>query len=228
MNAGELNLTGSTGTVLATSAVTVARGATLNLVNAAGQAVNLGSGILTLGASGAGSTVLGLELGSLAAYDRITSSAAAVVSGEVVLNLTGLSGSVTGNYDLLTAASGLTSGGATYVLGSLTVAAGGSRALTSTDTLVRLSLTAFTTDLYWGNALGTGIWSANSDLLSNFAIDQAGTNANGVPGLNDRVIFSANTAGSTTIATTLNGNYSIKDLEFAANPSGVTSVSIGL
>ena len=225
VNGGILNLAGSTSAALATSAVTVARGAALNLVNTAGQAVNLGSGVLTLGASGTGSTVLGLGLGSLTAYGRINSSVAAVVSGEVVLNLSGLSGSQAGDYDLLTAASGLTSGGATYILGSLTVA-GGARTFSTSDTLVRLSVTAFTTDLYWGNALGGGNWSENNGLTSNFATDLAGTNANGLPGVNDRVIFSANTAGSPTIATILNGNFNIKDLEFAANPSGVTSVSI--
>jgi len=225
VNGGILNLAGSTSAVLATSSVTVASGAALNFVNAAGQAVNLGSGVLTLGASGTGSTVLGLELGSLAAYDRITSSAAAVVSGEVVLNLTGLSGSGIGDYDLLTAASGLTSGGATYAVGSLSVT-GGARTLTATDTFVRLSVAAFTSDLYWSNALVDGNWSANSGLAGNFATDLAGTNANGLPGVNDRVIFSANTAGSPTIVTSLNGNFNIKDLEFAANPSGVTTVTI--
>ena len=225
VNGGTLNLTGSSAAALATSAVTVHRGATLNFVNTVGQAVNLGSGVLTLSASGTGSTVLGLELGSLTAYDRITSSVAASVSGEVVFNLSGLSGIESGNYDLLTAASGLTSGGATYILGSLTFA-GGARALTATDTFVRLSVTAFTSDLYWGNALSGGNWSENNGLTSNFATDLAGTNANGLPGVNDRVIFSANTAGSPTIATTLNANFNIKDLEFAANPSGVTTVTI--
>ncbi|MBM3868228.1 MAG: hypothetical protein FJ384_04775, partial [Verrucomicrobia bacterium] len=225
VNGGTLNLAGSPAAALATSALTVARGATLNLVNTAGQAVNLGSGILTLGATGTGSAVLGLELGSLTAYDRITSTGAAVVGGEVVLNLTGLSGSGVGDYDLLTAAGGLTSGGATYAIGSLNVA-GGSRTLTVSDTVVRLNVTAFTSDLYWSNALGDGNWSANLGFASNFATDLAGTNANGLPGLNDRVIFSANTAGGPTIATALNSNFSIKDLEFAANPNGITSVSI--
>ena len=227
VHAGILNLAGSTSAALATSAVTVHKGAALNFVNTVGQAVNLGSGVLTLGlgVSGTGSTVLGMELGLLAAYDRITSSVAAVVSGEVVLNLSGLSGSQAGDYDLLTAASGLTSGGATYILGSLTFA-GGARTFSATDTFVRLSVTAFTSDLYWGNALSGGNWSENNGLTSNFATDLAGTNANGLPGVNDRVIFSANIAGGPTIATTLNANFNIKDLEFAANPSGVTSVSI--
>ena len=225
VNGGTLNLAGSSGAVLATSALTVASGATLNLVNVAGQAVNLGAGVLTLGATGTGSTVLGLELGSLIAYDRISSTAAASVNGEVVLNLIGLSGSGIGDYDLLTAASGLTSGGATYAIGSLSVT-GGARTLTATDTFVRLSVAAFTSDLYWSNALGDGNWSGNSGLASNFATDLTGTNANGLPGVNDRVIFSANGAGGPTITTSLNGNFSLKDLEFAANPSGVTSVSI--
>ncbi len=202
VNGGTLNLTGSSAAALATSAVTVARGAALNFVNTAGQAINLGSGVLTLGASGTGSTVLGLELGSLTAYDRITSTGAAVVSGEVLFNLTGLAGVGVGDYDLLTAASGLTSGGATYALGSLTVVAGGARTLTATDTFVRLGVTAFTSDLYWSNALGDGNWTANSGLAGNFATDLAGTNANGLPGVNDRVIFSANTAGGPAIATT--------------------------
>lgn len=96
-------------------------------------------------------------------------------------------------------------------MGSLTFA-GGARTFSASDILVRLSVTAFTTDLYWGNALGGGNWSENNGLTSNFATDLAGTNANGLPGVNDRVIFSANTAGSPTIATILNGNFNIKDL----------------
>ncbi len=225
VNGGTLNLAGSPAAALATSAITVARGATLSLVNSAGQAVNLGSGVLTLGATGTGSTVLGLELGTVTAYDRISSTAAASVSGEVILNLTGLSGGGVGDFDLLTAASGLTSGGATYVIGSLSVS-GGSRTLTVSDTFVRLSVAAYASDLYWSNALGDGNWSSNLGLASNFATDLAGTNANGLPGANDRVIFSANGAGGPAIATLLNGNFTLKDLEFAANPAGVASVSI--
>lgn len=224
VSGGVLNITGSPATALATTGVTVAAGAALNLVNTAGQAVNLGAGTLDLGA-GSGATVLGLELGSTSAYDSLNTTGAATTANTVVLNLTGLTGFGAGNYDLLTAASGLS--GATYVLGTLSGALNGmTLSLTTTDTFVRLGTTASTGNIYWRGEVNNS-WMGISGLTTNFTTDLAGTtNANGTPGAASTVIFSAQNAVGPSIATTLDGNFTINDLKFTTSPTGVTAVQI--
>jgi autotransporter-associated beta strand protein len=230
VSGGTLNITGSAATPLATSGVTVASGSTLNLINGAGQTINLGAGTLSLGASGSDSSVLGLELGSTSAYDQIVTTAAASAANQVLFNLTGLAGFGVGTYDLLTASSGLTSGGATYALGVLSGSLGGvTLALTSSDTLVQLNATALTGDLYWRGAVSNS-WATFSELLNtNFTTDVAGLiNANGTPGASNNVIFSASSAAltGTSISTTLDSIVAVKSLSFTAAPTGVTSVTI--
>ncbi len=211
--AGILNITGGSTTAPTPNALTVAGGGTLNLLNGVAQQFNLGLGALSLGV-GTGSSALTMELGSLASYDRFTTSAAATTGNSVVLNLVGLAGFQTGDYDLITAGSGLS--GATYSIGSLSGALGGfSLGFTTSGTFVRLTSTANNGLYYWNGGINTS-WSGISGLNTNFTNDLAGTlNANGVPGLNNSVIFStsAQTAGG-TLTTTLDGPFSIKDLTF--------------
>ncbi len=224
VNAGILNITGSPSAALTTSAITVAAGGTLNFFNNAGQAINLGAGTLNLGA-GSGATVLGLELGSTSAYDSINTTGAATAANLVVLNLAGVSGFGAGTYDLLTAASGLS--GSTYLLGSLSGSLTGvTFGLTTSDTLVRLSTAASTGNFYWQGSLGSS-WFSNVGLDTNFTTDLAGTtNAHGTPGAASTLIFSAQNASSPAISTTLDTNFTVNDLKFAASPSGVASVTI--
>ena len=107
--AGRLNLAGGRSAPLGTSSVKVNAGAILNFNNTVGQAVALGAGVLDLGAGASGSASLGFDIGSLAAFDRISSTSAALAANRVIINLTGLTGLTAGSYDLLTAASGLAS-----------------------------------------------------------------------------------------------------------------------
>ncbi len=225
VDAGTLNITGSTGAALTTSGISVAAGGTLNLLNGVGQAINLGAGTLSLGA-GSGAAVLGLELGSTSAYDSINLTGAATTANTVVLNLTGLAGFGTGTYDLLTASGGLN--GANFVLGSLSGALSG---LTwslapSSSTVVRLGVTASTGNFYWSGGVSNS-WMGNSGLSTNFTTDAAGTiNASGTPGAASTVIFSAQNVTGPVISTTLDASFTVNDLKFTSNPSGVTAVTI--
>ncbi len=227
LSGGTLNITGSAAAALATSGITLARGTTLNLINTAGQAIDVVAGTLSLGASGTGTTVLGLELGSTSAYDRIITSGAASASGNVLFNLTGLSGFGVGNYDLLTAASGLDS--ATYFIGNLSGASlgGYSLSLTTDPTYVRLGVAAMTGDIYWQGGINAS-WVGNVGLSTNFTTDLAGTtNANGTPGADSTVIFStSNNLQGPIVSTMLDTDFIINDLKFNSNPSGVTGVII--
>lgn len=229
VNAGTLNITGGAATAPNLNALTVDGGATLNLVNTAGQHFNLGAGVINLGA-GAGTTTLNLELGSTSNYDRFSSSSTATTANDVVFNLTGISGFGAGNYDLLSASGGL--GGASYSIGSL----GGSLtgvtlALNSSATLVQLAATASTGDFYWDGSINTS-WTDNSDLNTNWTTDVTGnTNANGTPGAASSVIFSSDDITGTALATTLDGALTIKDLSFnnlvGAGPLATISIAPG-
>jgi autotransporter-associated beta strand protein len=213
VNAGTLNITGGGTGAPAPSAVTVAGGATLNLANSAGQAFDLGSGALALGGA-TGAATLQMELGSTSAYDRILTSGAATASNGVILNLVGLSGFSAGNYDLITAASGLN--GATYSLGTVSGGSivGHTYAFSANDTTVRLAVAAATGSFYWAGSLGTS-WAGLRVLDSNWSTDLEGTiNAKGTPGVGSSVIFSSNDNTATALATTLDGAFTIKDLTF--------------
>ena len=151
---GRLNITGGASAPLATSAIKVAAGATLNLFNSAGQAINLGAGALELGTATAGSTytgaTLGFDIGGTSAYDSINTTGAATTANRVLINLTGIGALQAGTYNLITAGSGLS--GATFSLGKLANFGGQAFSLATTDTAVSLTTTAFAggvTDLYW-------------------------------------------------------------------------------
>ncbi len=220
VEAGALNiasaLTGSTG-------ISVAGGATLNLFNGAVDGL-AALDLLSLGA-GAGTTVLGLELGAgTLTSDRFATAGGATTANTIQLDLVGLTGfGGSASYDLLAAASGLS--GATYVLNR---APGGyTYSLNVSDSLVRLDLTAIAAgDLYWHGDL-SGSWSQLSGGNSNFATDLAGTLDPGAsPGTANTVIFSSSAASGPAIATTLDNPYAVNALKFTAQPAGVTSVSI--
>jgi len=223
VNGGILNiasaLTGTTG-------ISVAGGATLNLFN--GLADNLSAlTALNLG-SGAGTTTLGLNLGtSTAASDRLGIGGAAVTANTIQLDIVALTGFGTSlTYDLITAGSGLSGG--TYTLGNRP--GGYTYSLTTSDTLVQLGLTAIADgDLYWRGDL-SGSWSQISGANSNFSTDLGGTLDPGAsPGAGNTVIFSATAApftSTTVINTTLDNNFFINALEFTANPMGITSVTL--
>jgi autotransporter-associated beta strand protein len=213
VNAGTLSITGGATGAPAPSAVTVGGGATLNLANSVGQAFDLGSGLLSLGGA-AGATTLQLELGSTSAYDRILTSVAATSSNGVILNLVGLAGFSAGNYDLITAASGLNN--ANYSIGSISggTIVGHTYAFSANDTTVRLAVEASTGSFYWSGSLSSS-WAGLRVLDSNWSTDLAGTtNVKGTPGAGSSVIFSSDDNTATALATTLDGAFTIKDLTF--------------
>ena len=95
---GRLSITGGQSAALQTSSVKVTTGAILNLNNTVGQRIDLGAGSLNLGAGSSGSASLGLDIGSLTAYDRIVTTGAATAANTVIVNLTGLPGLAAGSY----------------------------------------------------------------------------------------------------------------------------------
>lgn len=214
VNAGTLTISGSAAAPITTSAITVAGGATFSTINTAGQTINLGSGALSLGL-GSGVSTLGMDVG--ASSDAITTTATATTGNSVKFNLNGLSGFGAGTYTLLSAAGGLN--GATYSLGSATGAlAGLALNITSSATAVQLNATPATGDFYWKGAVNNS-WTGLNGLNTNFTTDPAGTSTstidvNGTPGLNSSVFFSAAGQTGSTLSTTLDGAFTIKDLTF--------------
>jgi autotransporter-associated beta strand protein len=215
VSGGTLNLTGAYAKPPQPSSLVLAAGASLNLVNTVGQHVNLGAGTLNLGA-GTGSATFSLELGSGSNYDRISATGNATTANTVVLNLSAIGGFGAGNYDLLSAGTGL--GGATYTVTGLTGSslAGYALSLSAGDSLVRLTSSAVTGDFYWDGTLGTTTWASfnSTSLQTNWSTDAAGdTNVRAIPGLH-RVIFSSDDVTGTSLSTTLDAAFSIKDLVF--------------
>jgi len=211
---GVLSITGSAGASLTTTSLAVSGGATLNLLNGAAQSINLGAGAINLGA-GSGITTLGLELGASA--DSFTTSATATTANSVALNLTGLSGFTAGRYTLLSAGAGL--GGAAYAISSLNgTLAGYSLSLATSATQVQLVSAAAAGDFWWKGAYGTS-WTGLNGQNTAWATDAAGTQGtlatNGTPGMASSVIFSAAGQTATSLSTTLDGQFSVKDLTFS-------------
>ncbi|WP_395750689.1 autotransporter-associated beta strand repeat-containing protein [Prosthecobacter sp.] len=218
VSAGSLSVTGSAAAPLVTTGLVVAGGATFNTFNTVGQAVNLGAGPLNLGA-GTGTATLGLDIG--ATNDSYTTSGAATTANAVRFNLNGLTGLGAGTYTLLSAASGLDS--ATYsVVGTTAGILAGMQGLTlnlvSSPTLVQLTAVAATGDFYWNGGAGNTSWLGLNGLNTNWATNQTGTqgtiDVNGTPAASSSVIFSADGLTATTLSTTLDGKFNIKDLTF--------------
>ena len=211
VSAGTLSITGSAGAAPVITSLTVAGGGTFNTVNTVGQTLSLTT--LNLGA-GAGTASLGMDIGSTSSSDTISVAGAATTANTVNFRFTGISGLGAGVYTLISATSGLS--GATYGIGPSSLA-GYTLSLSSTDTLVQLTTTASTGDFYWKGALGTS-WAAINATGSNFTSDLAGTiNVIGTPGVNNSVYFSANGQTGTSLSTTLDATFNIKDLTFSNN-----------
>jgi autotransporter-associated beta strand protein len=222
VNDGMLLVTGSLANTAALSVVpTAATGATLSFINnAANTPANFSS--LSLG-SATGTTSLGLDLGT--ASDTIATPAASTVSNAIVFHLNASAGFAAGNYNLITAASGLTAGGATYNLG--TVPGGYTYSFNNTDSQVQLNVAAAPAgNRYWRGNANTS-WATLSGATTNWATDAAGTVVSAsTPGAGDTVIFSAAAATGPAIVTTLDNTFRIDNLQFAPAPTGVTSVAI--
>ncbi|MEZ0263548.1 MAG: autotransporter-associated beta strand repeat-containing protein, partial [Phycisphaerae bacterium] len=220
VGAGNLVVTGS---IANTTGVSVAGGAGLYLLGGpAGSPAALTS--LNLGAGG-GTTVVGLGLGAnTASSSTLNIAGAATTANTINFAIGGLSGfGGAGTYDLITAGSGLSAAnyGLAYAPGGYTYS------LSETDTKVQLSVTAAVAGTrYWRGQVG-GSWSAFAGNDTNWFTDAAGTvNANSNPGAGSSIVFGTANAAGPAIATTLDNNYTVNDLQFTSAPAGVTSVSI--
>ncbi|HEX8911701.1 MAG TPA: autotransporter-associated beta strand repeat-containing protein [Humisphaera sp.] len=222
VNDGTLLVTGSLANNAAvTVAPTATTGARLSFINsAANTPANISA--LSLG-SATGATTLGLDLGT--ASDVLATSAAATATNSIVFNISAAAGFGAGTYNLITAAGGLTAGGASYSLG--TVPGGFTYTLLPTDTRVQLSVVAAVAGArYWRGNLNNS-WATVSGATTNWSTDAAGTTPSATtPAAGDTVVFSATGATGPAIATTLDNNFTIDNLQFVPAPTGLTSVTI--
>ncbi len=228
-NSGANSVTVSGGTLRAgfgTAGIhnlTVAGGAFMSFQNGTAEALTLASsGALTLG-DGAR---LAFELGAPGTHDQIISSVAAAVSGTITLDFIGLGGGPSaGTYNLISAASGLSS--ASYVLGQ--APQGFNYTITRTDSLVSLNVVNYS-PIYWTGSQSTTSWATiNAGPLSNWATDAAGTlNAGTTPQSTDTVIFSATNASAPggVVTTTLDGSYTLDGLIFFKAPTTPVTTSV--
>jgi autotransporter-associated beta strand protein len=182
-------------------------------------ALNIGSGVLTLG--NGTTTRIGTALGGTASQSAITSSGAASLSGTGFVDIYGISGAspTAGVNNLITAASGLTGG--TYSLGTVYnnsdfTVSGFTRAAGS----ISVTVTAATpiTTAYWkgGLAGNTGVWAASTGLAagqSNWqTVASAGSNQPLTPGAAADLIFSTATTPGTMVGMSLGANMTVKTL----------------
>ena len=221
VSAGQLSLTGS----ISSTALTVAGGSTLTLVsNAANAPAPLAT--MDLGTV-ATTTTLGLDLGANTAGSDSLAATGATTAGTVNFNLNAIAGfGTSSSYTLLSAGSGLS--GATYTL--VNIPGGYTFSLTPSDTAVTLTVTpaAATGNLYWGGGVNNS-WGGLSAATTNWTTDAAGMiNAGYAPAAGNTVFFSGAGAVGPAIALTIDGNYTVNDLQFTAAPAGVTSVSISV
>jgi len=202
--------------------LTVAGGAFMSFQNGTAEALTLtSSGALTLG-DGAR---LAFELSAPGTHDQIISSVAAAVSGTITLDFIGLGGGPSaGTYNLISAASGLSS--ASYVLGQ--APQGFNYTITRTDSLVSLNVVNYS-PVYWSGSQSTSWATVNAGPLGNWATDAAGTlNAGTTPQSTDTVIFSATNASAPggVVTTTLDGSYTLDGLIFLKAPTSPVTTSV--
>ncbi len=120
-----------------------------------------------------------------------------------------------------------TGGAVTYALDN--VIGGYVYTLNSTANLVKVTVGSFSGNLYWhGDLAGpAGSWTDYRSGDSNWRNAlTSGADLGVTPGSQTTVVFSATEATGPAISTTLDGNVTIKNLQFTSNPSGVTSVLI--
>jgi autotransporter-associated beta strand protein len=178
------------------SGLTVGNGATFVYRPTAAGALNLGTGAISL----AGGSTIGTAVGGTAGQSAITSSVAATTSGAIGVSIYGITGvaPTTGVNNLLTVASGLTSGGATYtpLYYNLTNATASNFQVTDTTMSVTLTAATALTNAYWKGGLGVGdnVWAVSNGTASNWATDVSGTGTALVPGSTTTITFSTNSA----------------------------------
>lgn len=191
--------------------LSIANGATFAYRPATAGSLNLGTGAITL----VNGSTIGAALGGTASQSVIQSSVAANATGAVTVLLYNIPGATvtTGVNNLITAASGLTSGGATYSLRLYNPTNYTVSGFTATDSAIRVSVASAPalTAAYWkgGLSAGNNVWALSDGSASNWTTNSAGTTPTAqVPGSGTTVTFSA-TGATNQGAMTLGANMSI-------------------
>lgn len=185
----------STSALGSNSGLSISSGATFAYRPTAAGSLNIGSGVLTL----AGGSTIGTALGGTQSQSVISSTAAASASGQIGVALYFIPAATltTGANNLITVASGLTSGGATYTLTQLYNATNFTVSnLVATDTTLSISVASATalTTAYWkgGLSAGSNVWALSDGTASNWVTNSNGTGATPlVPGSGAAITFSA-------------------------------------
>ena len=194
--------------------LSIANGATFAYRPATAGSLNLGTGAITL----VNGSTIGAALGGTASQSVIQSSVAANATGTVTVLLYSIPGATvtTGVNNLITAASGLTSGGATYNLRLYNPTNYTVSGFTATDSAIRVTVASAPalTSAYWkgGLSAGNNVWALSDGTASNWTTNSAGTTPTAqVPGSGTPVTFSA-TGATNQGAMTLGANMSIASL----------------
>jgi len=192
----------------------------MNFSNGAAQAL---TGLSSLSLTGGAN--LGFELDGVN-NDSLTLAGAATASGTITLNFFNTGAGIGANtYNLISAGSGLTSGGASYLLG--TGISGWNISVAATDTLVNIVATAFS-PIYWRGGQNQS-WDTLGTVTANWTTDLAGvTDSATKPLASNTVVFSATGTPTVTntITTTLDAAIAIDSLSFTDVPTGITAVTI--
>lgn len=221
VNGGTL-IAGISGALGANNALSIASGTTFAYRPVSAGALNLGTGALTV----AGGSTIGTALAGTLGQSAITSSAAATASGAIKVDIYGGTSVTAGTQNLLTVASGLTSGGATYSLGVIYNATNFTvSGFQATDTALRITATAATalTNAYWKGGLGgaSNVWAVSDGTASNWVTNANGTGATPLtPGTEAILTFSA-TGATNQGAMVLGANMSVRNL-VVNDPAGIT------
>ena len=225
-----LNLTGGLSLPGSITSVTVGGGAFLSFLDGVGTPLS-SLGTLNLGA-GSGTATLSLELG--ATSDTLTASAL-TIANTLTFNLSGIGGLLDSTvYDLLVAPASSFTGlvGTNYFLGSQPggFSSGTLSVLGDGSKIQYTSGAAIVGNLYWNNTQATGSWATNVSGATNFTSDLAGTtDGTFTPGPGTTAIFGSTnttTLPGTTFTTSLDANFTVKGLQFTANPTGVTAWTV--
>ena len=235
-NSGSLlRLSGGISDPTAISSIVVEDGATLSLLDGAGNKIsNLSN--LQLGSSGGSLTTLNLNVGDLTSAgdelntDLFTLSGGGTLSlfsgNQIRFNLTDIGLNENETYDLLNASGGFTTGNLSaldYLLGA-TPGGFSSISLTATDSRVYITTgTLIEGNTYWRGLTDT-TWNASAN---NWAQDKAGaTPALSTPGQGTNVFFAFNGVGTGPLVTTLEQNFKVRSLTFEAGTTTPSSVTI--
>ena len=211
------------------TSIDVADGATLNLLDGAGNKLtNLST--LTLGTSGGTSTTLAFNVGdSVTPGDQTNTDLLQLIDGGVItlnagnnitFNLTDIGLNPNQTYLLLDATNiggGFTSGpltGSNYVLGS-PIGGFTSADIMANNNQVFLTTGNLITGFWYFAGITDNTWNGN---VNNWSTDKAGTvPAASIPGSGTDVVFRADNAVTPALTTTLEANFKINSLTFEAS-----------